>query len=82
MERGRPRKARAQRVGVTKRRREARPTDDPPNEQLEGNADNNDACVCEGEDDAFQEYQTNLEKNKSESAKIGGAVLDEFRRVT
>ena len=30
-------------------------TDDPPNEQLEGNADDNDACECEGEDDAFQD---------------------------
>ena len=30
-------------------------TDDPPNEQLEGNADDNNACECEGEDDAFQD---------------------------
>ena len=30
-------------------------SDDPPNEQLEGSADDSEACECEGEDDAFQD---------------------------
>ena len=30
-------------------------TDEPPNEQREGNADDSEACECEGEDDAFRD---------------------------
>ena len=40
---------------MTKRRREARPTNRPTSSERAGNADDSEACECEGGDDAFRD---------------------------
>ena len=40
-------------------------TDDPPNEQREGNADDSEACECEGEDDAFRDPRQKTRETQS-----------------